>query len=260
MYRCPKCHAPLTVHNQSYYCENHHCYDIAKQGYVNLSLQQKKATGDNQAMIQARSEFLKHGYYERLKQYLIDQLKQYPAQVIIDAGCGQGYYTNAFAKALPNASLYGFDLSKAALKAAAGKAENAHYALASIADLPLCDACSDLAVSLFAPLYEEELARILKQNGILIKVGPGPYHLWELKQILYDNVYENKHPNPLSLFTLEKEELLTYEADITNQQHIQALLMMTPYAYRTAKAAIQRLSEQKQLHTRLQFYIQIWRK
>ncbi len=211
-------------------------------------------------MIQARSEFLNHGYYEQLKQYLIAQLKQIPAHVIIDAGCGQGYYTNAIAKALPNASLYGFDLSKAALKAAAKKADNAHYALASIADLPLCDASADVALSLFAPLYEKELYRILKQNGILIKVGPGPYHLWELKQILYDNVYENKHPNPLTLFTLAKEEYLTYETDIISQQHIQALFMMTPYAYRTSKNAIRRLSEQKQLHTRLQFYIQIWRK
>lgn len=260
MYRCPKCHEPLISNQHSFLCANHHCYDIAKSGYVNLSLHQKKAQGDNKEMIQARTEFLQQGYYKPLQQCLIRIIQQYPSSFIVDAGCGQGYYTNAFAKAMPQCMYYGFDLSKTALKTASKKIDNANYALASIADLPLVDACADMIISIFAPIYEKEFNRILKPGGYLLKVGPGPHHLWELKQQLYEKVYENKYPENLKLMTLVKEESLKYEITMQNTQDIQALLMMTPYAYRTSQTAIQRLKAMTQLSTTLAFYIQIWQK
>lgn len=260
MYRCPKCHKPLIKNQKSYVCDEHHCYDIAKSGYVNLSLHQKKAQGDNKEMVQARSEFLQQEYYEPLRQRLIVLIKQFAPSVIIDAGCGQGYYTNEIAKAMPKSDIYGFDLSKFALKSAAGKVNNAHYALASIADLPLNDGFADMMISVFAPIYEKEFARLLKQGGCLIKVGPGPKHLWDLKQKLYEKVYENEAPKPLDSLSLIHEEALSYEAELDSNRHIRALLMMTPYAYRTPKAAIQQLQHIEQLHTTLAFTIQIWQK
>lgn len=260
MYRCPKCHKELNRIANSYICDNHHCYDIAKSGYVNLCLHQRKAQGDNKEMVQARSEFLQQAYYEPLRQRLIALMKQYPSYCIIDAGCGQGYYTNEIAKAMPSSEVYGFDLSKFALKKAAGKVENTHYALASIADLPLCDHCADIIISVFAPIYEKEFDRLLKTNGCFIKVGPGPKHLWELKQLLYETVYENEAPKPMDCLKLIHSEALRYETDFADSQHIQALLMMTPYAYRTPKSAIQRLETIENLHTTLDFYIQVWQK
>ena len=34
--QCPKCFKPLNKENNSYKCQNNHCYDISKEGYINL--------------------------------------------------------------------------------------------------------------------------------------------------------------------------------------------------------------------------------
>ena len=43
---CPKCHKPIIQVNNSYKCENNHCYDIAKSKYLNLLLNPDKATNN----------------------------------------------------------------------------------------------------------------------------------------------------------------------------------------------------------------------
>ena len=47
MLRCPICQEKLEKSDRQFVCPNHHSFDIAKQGYVNLSLKQKKNKGDN---------------------------------------------------------------------------------------------------------------------------------------------------------------------------------------------------------------------
>ena len=39
---CPKCQKLLKKVNNSYLCSNNHCYDISKDGYVNLLLANQK--------------------------------------------------------------------------------------------------------------------------------------------------------------------------------------------------------------------------
>ena len=31
---CPKCHQQLHLENKTLKCENNHCYDISKRGYI----------------------------------------------------------------------------------------------------------------------------------------------------------------------------------------------------------------------------------
>lgn len=260
MFRCPKCKEELIRHGMSYTCIHHHCYDCAKSGYVNLTLHHKKQRGDDPMMVQARSRFLSHGYYEPLQKALVQEVQSFHPQVLIDAGCGQGYYTNALADHLPKCDVYGFDLSKYALKTAAKGNQRVHYAAASIAQIPLPDACADVIVSIFAPIYEQEFHRLLKDGGIMIRISPGPHHLWELKQALYDEVYENDLPTPLSLFTLCKVVMVDDSAVIADQEDLQALFSMTPYVYRTARVKAERLKEQKPDAMRFQFRMEIWQK
>jgi len=65
-YRCPICHEGLTRHDHALCCVNHHTFNIARQGYVDLSRKQK-ASGDNRTMVQARTRFLEQGYYRFLR-------------------------------------------------------------------------------------------------------------------------------------------------------------------------------------------------
>ncbi len=108
---CPICHNQLKLTEKSYRCENGHCYDLAKSGYVNLLLSNKmnsKTPGDNKLMVDTRNHFLNKGYYQPLLDALCNQMitlaksRNQKSIVLADAGCGEGYYTTGMYKALTN--------------------------------------------------------------------------------------------------------------------------------------------------------------
>lgn len=66
--------------------------------------------------------------------------------VILDAGCGEGFYTSALyekAKA-KNGLVSGVDISKFAVKAAAGKYKGIDFAVASLFHLPCAENSADV--------------------------------------------------------------------------------------------------------------------
>lgn len=256
---CPKCHKQLDLKGKSYVCENNHTYDVAKGGYVNLVMHNRKTTGDDKGMVDARTSFLEKGYYQSLQTAICEQLKKLSLHVLVDAGCGQGYYTNVLQKQMADIQIYGFDLSKFALKEACKAHTKVHYAAASVADVPLSDHCADGWISVFAPIYIEEVSRVLMKDGYFIKVGPGPKHLYELKQQLYDSVYDNDSEiSSYEGFTHIKRIMIEDVIDIDNSLDIQALFQMTPYYYRSSKGNIMKLEKLKYLHIQLEFTIDIY--
>ena len=60
--QCPKCFNKLIRENNSYKCMNNHCYDISKEGYINLLLSKTNA-GDNKDLIEGRINFLSKDFY-----------------------------------------------------------------------------------------------------------------------------------------------------------------------------------------------------
>mgnify|MGYP002227234967 FL=1 len=59
---CPKCHQQLHLENKTLKCENNHCYDISKRGYINLLLNPDKATnnpGDSKESLVRKKSILK---------------------------------------------------------------------------------------------------------------------------------------------------------------------------------------------------------
>ena len=96
--------------------------------------------------------------------------------------------------------MFGFDISKEAIKYAAGKYKKYYFAVGSCFDMPLKDNSFDLALNIFAPMVESEMMRILKKDGIMIYAVPGKNHLMGLKKLLYENVYENEEKHN-SVFT-----------------------------------------------------------
>ena len=91
---CPKCKTPLYDEGNSLFCQNRHCFDKSKYKYVNLLLQNGKQNhGDNKLMIRSRKSFLDRGYYSHLRLSLCESIcKHLKNGVILDAGCGEGYY------------------------------------------------------------------------------------------------------------------------------------------------------------------------
>lgn len=254
MLRCPICFKPLALEGKTYRCENNHCFDVSKAGYVNLSRKQS-AAGDNKAMIQARTRFLEHGYYGFFRQAVMDLIEKIHPEVLVDLACGQGWYIREFAKRAK--TTYGVDLSKPAVEYAAKHDHESSYLVASIFDLPFDDESVDVMTCLFAPVPAKEAARVLKKDGLLITAGPGVHHLEGLKSVLYDKVRLNDEPKNVDEFHLKDRFVI--EQEIVVEDPID-LLAMTPYAYRTPKEGVQRLEKQTNLKTPAQFVISVWEK
>lgn len=272
---CPVCKSPLILDDvqKTYRCEKNHSYDRAKSGYVNLipiGKKRSKIPGDNKEMIRARADFLKEGYYlplsESLNAKAITLLADVRHPVIVDAGCGEGWYTkrlaDAFTKQGKKAKLFGLDISKFGLDMAGRHYADAHitYAAASSFDLPLPDHSVDLLVSVFSPYAEKEFKRVLKPGGYMLLCIPGPQHLWELKSLIYDTPYENKVKDyTLNGLTFEGTQKINAFIHLTNHKAIQDLFAMTPYSCNTPPEAAAKLTSCKQLTTHIQFEILSYR-
>ncbi len=102
-------------------------------------------------MVAARRQFLNAGYYQvfsdNISRTAFSLLRHNPHPVILDAGCGEGYYTsnlkNYFSSKGSFPSVFGFDISKFAVKAAAKTDREIMYAVASSFDIPVGDGRCD---------------------------------------------------------------------------------------------------------------------
>lgn len=75
---CPVCKEELKLDGRTYRCINNHCFDCAKQGYVNLLQSNKsksKRHGDDKLMIEARTEFLNTDSYKPLCDLMCELLQ-----------------------------------------------------------------------------------------------------------------------------------------------------------------------------------------
>jgi 23S rRNA (guanine745-N1)-methyltransferase len=241
---------------------------LAGKGYVNLLLSQDKNSrdpGDNKEMVQARKRFLDKGYYSPLAHGLSKLLIQLCGTynkdcVLLDAGCGDGYYTHHLQSALSengiNCSVYGMDISKEAIRLAAGRNKDIHFMVGSLFKVPFSCHQADLLLNAFAPACDKEFSRVLKKDGYLITVIPGREHLLELKAVLYDQPYENDEKEPdLPSFKSEEQIRIKANIEIYSQEDLSNLVVMTPYYWRTPKEGLERLRQLGSLKTTIEFII-----
>lgn len=200
IWRCPICQEPLHREEHTWICSNRHSFDQARSGYVNLLPVNQKRTkqpGDNKQMVHARTQFLDAGYYSVLREAVAQCVTAHAADhgVLLDVGCGEGYYLQGVTEALQQAGkrlpAYGIDIAKCAVDDAAKRCKEASFAVASVFHLPVQDHCCTMVLSMFAPYCGPEIERVLASGGTLIQVIPGAQHLWELKQAIYDTPYRN---------------------------------------------------------------------
>lgn len=256
-YRCPLCKLPLFRGGASYTCDQNHQFDIAKEGYVNLlPVQNKKSKqpGDNQEMVAARRAFFETHHYEFLRDNLASLIAQKTPEKVLDLGCGEGFYTREIASHCPNATVYGVDIAKPAIRYAAKRYAQVAFSVASIKEAPFEDKFADVIVSIFAPIFDQELARLCKPKGCLFVISPAEHHLFELKSLIYDDVKLHKAPDTPAGFTLVDRTKLqqTHTMDFTCVQH---LIMMTPFAWKFKQQHLDRLQKMDKVEVTLSFFI-----
>jgi 23S rRNA (guanine745-N1)-methyltransferase len=237
---CPLCRLPLTLNTQGVACERGHQFDRAKEGYFNLLPVQYKHSlepGDAKQQLDARRQFLQAGFFAPLKIQL-QKLLPGAAKNLLDIGCGEGYFTNSFAEALPEAHIYGVDIAKPgvrlAAKAAGAKGLGGHltYAVASSFDLPLADGSIDVITRIYAPSKDAELCRVMGTAGLLVIVAPGEQHLLGLRRRIYREVRPHQQTPVPEGFRLADEQRVTADLVIELPAMRAALLAMTPFAWR----------------------------
>ena len=270
--RCPLCRLPLVRGERSYTCPGGHSFDRSAAGYVHLlppNQKHSRQPGDDKAMVAARSAFLEKGHYAPLRELLCRLVLEYaghsPSPALLDSGCGEGYYTCALHAALSRAGreprTAGVDISKFALRRAARRLREGEFAVASVYRLPLMDGSVEVLTDVFSPLCPGEFARVTAPGGVFLYVVPSPRHLWEMKQVLYDAPYENpvkreEYPG----FVWQDAVPLRYRLCLDDPEDIAALLAMTPYAWKTPRAGVERLRALDHLDVEAGFDVHIYRR
>lgn len=243
---CPVCGEELTESEKSASCSKGHSFDKAKSGYINLLPNNLPAGnhGDNKLMIRARHDFLEKDYYLPLREKLCETIGKYADEnsVILDAGCGEGWYTKGIFDYLEKNTVFAVDISKDAMKIAAKREKSIKCAAASVFHLPVSDESIDICLSAFSPLCEEEFRRVLKKGGYFVYVIPGEDHLWALKKALYEKPYKNSvKPYEMENFEFVEKQCVSGVLKMQSSQDTANLFMMTPYYYKTSQIDAEKL-------------------
>lgn len=251
IWRCPHCFLPLEDKGRSYNCANNHCFDLSKEGYLNLLPVNKKSTqapGDTKAVLLQRRLFLEAGYYESLANALLELVDTSVADMglesatVLDCGCGEGYYSGRLASinqlqtdAGVAKQVLGVDISKAGIQMSAKRYKDCRFAVGSNFSLPVIDSSVDILIRNFAPSDDKELNRVLKPQGYLIVVVPGQKHLEGLRSLLYKEVEELQSAPQFQGFELKQKKELTVELSLTEAEKVEALFSMTPFYWKLGK-------------------------
>lgn len=261
LFRCPLCRAPLDTESRRWHCPDGHSFDVAREGYVNLLPVQHKhsrAPGDEPGMVRARHDFLAAGHYAPLRDAVIAGLQAIHPEVVLDLGCGEGYYTAAMSTV--GSRVVGVDIAKPAIRLAARSTPGVTWLVASGAQLPLADQSVDVVCNLFTQLHHDELRRVLRPAGQVLVVTPTADHLLSLREALFDTVRPHVPDKFLTGFSRgftlrHRQELrvpLSLEANALAQ-----LLQMTPYAWKARPERREALLQRAGFHTEAAFTL-LW--
>ncbi|MFB2578970.1 putative RNA methyltransferase [Acinetobacter sp. c2-A9] len=266
---CPICQSALSLeqHNSATWrCSQGHSYDVAKQGYVNLHVVQHKHSknpGDTVDSVQARRRFLSAGHYQALQQQIVQVLSDLDIGIVVDIGCGEGYYSQALAQTAEQ--VIAVDIAKNAVQIAAKQDREGQvtWVVGTGAVLPVLSHTVDVCCSFFSPLPKAEMLRLLKDEGYVLFATPNTGHLFSMRQALFEQV--NPHQPEKFLTQLQPELSLVKEWDVVqdlrlNRQDLNDLIAMTPYAYKAKLEHREQLQQQDHFHTQAQFKLYLMQK
>ena len=270
-FHCPVCGGPLRREERALRCARGHSYDRARQGYVNLLMSNHssaKRHGDDKAMVAARRAFLDKGYYAPLRRELCEAAVAHcgAAVELLDAGCGEGWYTAGVQAALTEAGkpcrACGIDISREALIWAAKRGGELALAVAGVNRLPVANRSCDLLLSIFAPMDAGEFRRVLRRGGILLRAVPLEEHLMGLKAAVYDRPYPNPPPDcaPPEGFRLLERRDVRDTLQLSCGEDIRQLFMMTPYYYKTGRQDQEKLLALEHLETAIAFGVLVYQR
>ncbi|MEQ1948783.1 MAG: methyltransferase domain-containing protein [Bryobacteraceae bacterium] len=179
-----ECRLPLHRESRRLTCAAGHSFDVARSGYVNLLQPQDKRSrnpGDTADAVKARRRLHDLGITAPLLQGIADAARLTANDVVLDAGCGEGFYLGSLA-ANTSCRAHGVDISIPAVDAAARRYPGCEWIVAN-ADryIPYPDASFTVVLSITARMNSPEFARVLQSGGHLIVALAAPDDLQEIR-------------------------------------------------------------------------------
>ena len=232
--RCPLCGGGFEKRENSLVCAKRHTFDIARQGCVNFVPQQKESFYKKE-LFEARAKVFEAGVYRPVIDALSQAINRHVTKenpVLLDAGCGEGYYAKAVCRERAMTRI-GFDLSKEAVKLAARGPKTAFFCAADLKNIPLMDHGADILLDIFTPANYAEFARVLAPGGLVFKLAPRAGYLKELLQAASHLLRRSEYDGgQVEHYVKEKMDLLeqtaiTYTVPVLGET-VYSLARMTP--------------------------------
>ena len=185
------CHLALVREERRLLCARGHSFDVARSGYINLLQPQQrrsKQPGDTAAAVAARRRLHDRGVTEPLLNAIAEILAASPRDIVLDAGCGDGFYLGSLARQT-GFDAHGVDISIPAVDAAARRFPGCQWIVAN-ADrfVPYADRSFSIVLSITARMNAGEFRRVLRDDGRLLVAIPAPDDLIELRGVGRDRV------------------------------------------------------------------------
>jgi 23S rRNA (guanine745-N1)-methyltransferase len=245
---CPNCGAELSLSDGAVHCAENHSFDVARQGYLNLTPgTMRAAVGDTAAMVEARIRFLRRGHYSPLARSLSEaaarSARATTAGCVVDVGAGPGYYLAEVLASLPRRFGLALDASKYAMRRAARSHERVGAVVCDAwRNLPVRTGAAAVALNIFAPRNAAELHRLLSPEGRLIVLTPSEDHLGPLVSTL-DLLTVDEHKDERvaeklgAHFMVDGRTHLEFSMALRHDE-VEALVAMGPSAWHTDEEVI----------------------
>ncbi|MNO28920.1 23S rRNA (guanine(745)-N(1))-methyltransferase [compost metagenome] len=263
LFRCPLCASPMSLTEcKSLICSNQHCFDLAKDGYINL-LSRPAGGKYGKELFASRKAVVSSGFFEPVDTYISGlitgrALTANGPHRILDAGCGEGShlaFIQEFAAARQQQPLLGvgLDLSKEGIVLAARNPNvNTVWCVGDLAHSPFGSGQFHTILSILAPSNYTEFQRLLTSDGRVVKVIPGQNYLQELRGLLYGRLsgQTNSDSEIRERFseTFDITEARRFQYKVSLQSPLlQQLVRMTPLSWAADQAKLRNVLQLSEL-------------
>jgi len=199
LFQCPVCKGNFShMINYQLVCSQNHSFDISKKATVYFLLKEANNQYDKDQLT-SRFYTAQTGFWQPILKEAMKYVEK-PSGFHLDVGCGEGSHLHCLSELGLDGKKIGFDISKSGINIASSNYENEFWCVADLANSPFNSKQFDTIFNIFSPSNYGEFNRLLKEDGVCIKVVPNTGYLKELRALLGHSLSEYSNDNVVDNF------------------------------------------------------------